>query len=113
MRMSHPALQYAHRVWTIVVLRMIVDIFSATVIISLVGLVAAGLVVVSGHGFGVTLSHIRQATEILGGIYILVIWARTLRRHWAIAGHVKGEKQDVTPEIPEVPNAESSSATSP
>lgn len=106
------ALQYLRRVWTIVVLRMIVDFLAALVILALVVLVAAGLVKVGGHSLGVNFSHIRQAAEILGGIYVLVIWARTLRRHWIVAGHVKDEKV-VTPQVPdEVPNAESSSAAS-
>jgi hypothetical protein len=111
--MSHPdALQYLRRVWTIVVLRMIVDISAASVILALVVLVAAGLVVVGGRSLGVTFSHVRQAAEILGGIYVLVIWTRTLWRHWIIAGHLKDETPVVTAQVHEVPNAESSPAAS-
>ena len=106
------ALRYLRRVWTIVVLQMIVDISAALVILALVVLVAAGLVKVGGHSMGVNFSHIRQSAEILGGIYILVIWARTLRRHWIIAGHVKDENPVVTQQVPGVPDAESSPATS-
>lgn len=105
------ALHYLRRVWTSVVLQMIVDISAALAILALVVLIAAGLVVAGGRGFGLNFSHIRQAAEILGGIYLFVIWARTLRRHWIIAGYVKAEK-DVTPKAPEVPNAESSPAAS-
>ena len=111
--MSHPdALHYLRRVWTIVVLRMIVDISAASVLLALVVLVAAGLVVVGGSNLGVTFSHIRQAAEILGGIYVLVIWTRALWRHWIVAGHVKDEKSVATPQVAEVPNAESSPAVS-
>ena len=106
------ALQYLRRVWTIVVLRMIVDISAALVILTLVVLVAAGLLVVGGRVVGVNFSHIREAAEILGGIYLLVIWTRTLRRHWIVAGLVKDQKPVVTPQAPEVPNAQSSPAAS-
>lgn len=102
--------QYLRSTWTVVVLRMVVDITAALVIIALVGLVASGLVVAGGHSLGVTLSHVRQAVEILGCVYVLVIWARTLWRHWIVAGYAKPGKPDVTPEMPEVPNAESSPA---
>lgn len=104
------ALQYLQRVWTVVVLRMIVDLSVALATLALVVLVAAGLVKVGGHGLGVNFSHIRQAAEILGGIYVLVIWTRTLRRHWIVAGHVKEEKV-APPPVSEVPNAESPAAS--
>jgi hypothetical protein len=111
--MSHSGrFQYLRRVWTIVVLRMIVDILAASVILALVVLVAAVLVFVGGHSFGINVSHVRQAAELLGGVYLLVIWARTLWRHWIVAGHTNDDKPVVTPPVPEVSNAESSPATS-
>jgi hypothetical protein len=91
---------------------MIVDLSAALVIIALVVLVAAGFVAAGGHSLGVNFSHIRQAAEILGDIYILVIWTRTLWRHWLLAGHVTDQDPVVTPQAPEVPNAESSTAAS-
>lgn len=88
--MSQPdALQYLRRVWRIVVLQMIVDISAALVIVFLVALIVAGLVFVSGHSFGVSYLHVRESAEILGGVYVLAVWARTLRRHWIVAGQVK------------------------
>ena len=106
------ALYYLRRVWTIVLLRMIVDMVAALVILTLVVVVAAGMLLVGGHILGVNFSHIREAAAILGGVYLLVIWTRTLRRHWIVAGRVKDEKPVVTPNAPEVPNAESSPAAS-
>jgi hypothetical protein len=103
------------RVWTIVVLRMIIDAVAALLILAVVVLLAFGLVAAAGRNLGVNFLHIRQVAGILGGIYVSVIWMRTLRRHWIIAGQVKDEKPSPTPETPEVrevPNAEPSSTSS-
>jgi len=104
------------RVWTIVVLRMIIDAVAALSILAVVLLLASGLVAVAGRSLGLTFLHVCKAAGILGGIYVFVIWMRTLRRHWIIAGRVKDEKSGPTPEetpkVPEVPHAEPSSTSS-
>jgi hypothetical protein len=87
---------------------MMIDIAAALIILALVVLVATGLVFAGGHSFGVGFTQIRQTAEILGGVYLLVIWARTLVRHWVVAGQGTKEKAAPTSPVPEVPNAESS-----
>jgi hypothetical protein len=104
MGLRKPSAQgYLMRVWTLVVLRMIIDAVAALLVLAVVVLLAFALVAVAGRSLGVTYLHIRQAAGILGGIYVAVIWVRTLRRHWIIAGHVKDEKSGPKPETPEVP----------
>src|ERR1700730_13936413 len=103
------------RVWKIVVLRMVIDAVAALLVLAVVVLLAFALVAVTGHGLGVTFLHIRQAAGILGGIYVSVIWGRTLRRHWIIAGQVEGKvlgPMAETLKVPEVPHAEPSSTPS-
>ncbi len=110
-----PVQGYLMRVWTIVVLRMIIDAVTALLILAVVVLLAFGLVAVAGRNLGVNFLHVRQAAGILGGIYVAVIWVRTLRRHWIIAGQVKDEESGPTaetPKVPEVPHAEPSSTSS-
>lgn len=103
---------YFMRVWTIVVLRMTID---ALLVLAVVVLLAFGLVAVAGRNLGVSFLHVRHAAGILGGIYVAVIWVRTLRRHWIIAGRVNDEESGPTaetPKVPEVPHAEPSSTPS-
>ncbi len=81
-------LEYARQVWTVVVFRMLIDVTAALFLVTVIGLLAAGLVLLAGATLGVTQQHIRSATAILGSIYVVVIFARALRRHWIVAGHV-------------------------
>jgi hypothetical protein len=115
MRFRKPSAQgYLMRVWTIVILRTIIDAVAALLVLAVVVLLAFGLVAVAGRSLGVNFLHVWQAAGILGGIYVAVIWVRTLRRHWIIAGHVEGEKsgpKPETPEVPEIPHAEPSSTS--
>lgn len=104
--------QYSRRVWTIVVLRMIVDACASLLIIGVISLLTTGLVMISGGSLGMTFLHVRQSAVILGGIYLFVIWMRTLRRHWTIAGDVKGDTLSPTPQASEVSDAQPSATAS-
>ena len=108
---SGAVLQYLQRVWKVVVLRMIIDISAVFLIIAMVVLVAVGLVAVAGRNLGVSFMHVRQAAGIIGGIYVIVIWMRTLRRHWIVAGQVREEKPTATPTAPEVPEGKDEKLT--
>jgi hypothetical protein len=99
-------LQYVRRVWTIVVLRMLIDVAAASFILAVIVLVAAGLVELVGSGLGVNLRHLRHTAGILGSVYVFVIWARTLRRHWIIAGQIMDGKPTAESQVPEARDAQ-------
>ena len=104
--------RYARRVWTVVALRMLIDLAAALFILAVVGLLAAGLVALAGSGLRVNLQHVRRASAIVGCVYVLVIWVRTLRRHWIIAGHVMDETPAAKPQATEVSDAHPVSSSS-
>ncbi len=114
--MSEPGVrQYLQRVWAIVVLRMLIDLFTAFLIIGVVALLAVALVAIAGGSLGTNYLHVRQAAGILGGVYVSVIWIRTVRRHWIIAGRVSDEKPSPAAETtdgPEVAHVEPSATSS-
>jgi len=106
---------YLQRVWTIVVLRMVIDLLAVFLIVGVIALLAVALVAVAGASLGINYLHVRQAAAIVGGIYVSVIWIRTMRRHWIIAGRVSDEKPAPTPgtpESPEVAHADPSATSS-
>jgi hypothetical protein len=107
--------QYLQRVWTVVLLRMAIDLIAVFLIVSVVALLAVALVAVAGASLGVNYLRVRQAAAIVGGIYVSVIWIRTMRRHWIIAGRVGDERPSPapeTPDSPEVAHAEPSATSS-
>ena len=53
-----------------------------------------------------TQQNVRRALAILGCIYVLVIFTRTLWRHWIIAGWITGIKPVAAPEGAQGPASE-------
>jgi len=94
---------------------MLIDLFAAFLVVGVVALLAVALVAVAGASLGINYLHVRQAAGIIGGVYVSVIWIRTMRRHWIIAGRVSDEKPTPAPETAqasEVPHAEPSATSS-
>lgn len=90
---------------------MLVDLTVALLVTGIVGLLAAGFVALAGHGLGVSTRNVRQASAILGCVYVAVILARTVRRHWIISGQVAANEPAHEPAAPSG-NADAQPSTS-
>jgi hypothetical protein len=80
--------QYVGRVWNFVLLPFLVDIGTSGVVVAIVAVVAAAFVGVGGSAIGLNLRHVRGAAAILGCIYAVVVFGRTLWGHWRLVGIV-------------------------
>jgi hypothetical protein len=98
--------QYIKRLWSLVVLRMLLDTAAALFVLVLVSCLATVLIAVSGTGFRLSFWYVRRAAAIVGCVYLFVIWARTLWRHWFIAGQSLEAASAVKPEGTEAINAQ-------
>ena len=92
-------------------LGMLVDLAAALFIVGIIGLLAAGLIAIAGQSLGVTVRNVRQASAILGCVYVLVIWARTLRRHWIISRQGATNEPAHQPEPPGNTDAQPSTSS--
>ena len=92
---------YSKRVWTVVVLRMLIDLAAAVLVLVVVTAFGALMVALSRNSWGVHLRHVQLSTAILGCVYVLILWTRTLRRHWIIAGEPTDQPGASAPDIAE------------
>jgi hypothetical protein len=90
---------YGKRVWTVVVLRMLIDLTAAVLVLVVVTAFGALMVALSSNRWGIHLRHVQLSVAILGCIYVLILWAQTLRRHWTIAGEPTDQSGASRPEV--------------
>lgn len=87
--------EYLKLVWRHVVLRFLIDIVAGTLVFIPTCVVAVSIFALGHAVWGMTLHILKQSLSVLAAVYLLVLFAGTVARHWRLLSRPIEQAQPV------------------